>query len=412
MLQVVFQRAVCTVLLLLAASPAFGADALVVFAAASLTDSLQKVTDAYTRSTGIEVKLSFASSSALAKQIENGAPADVFISADQAWMDYVVNQGLIRKDSHGDLLGNRLVLIAPADSTVALKLATGAPILAALGPQGRLATAEPTSVPAGKYAKAALTSLGIWGDLEKRLAPAENVRVALSYVARGEAPLGIVYATDAAAEPKVRVVDVFAESTHAPITYPAALTKTARAGASGYREFLQRAAATAIFTRAGFTVLRARSSGMRSGCSGFAFDVSREMALLRAKPLTVAAGTSNTKAAALDVDKGYRVALAAQDKVTFAVAPAKQPNQANARAGMLRLAPVAGSSTLRVSLDQPAWIDLMSEGRVLQSTRHAGSRDCPQLHKSVEFSVKPGVPLLLQLSNSAAASLAVVVTTF
>jgi molybdate transport system substrate-binding protein len=255
MSQTVFQRAVFTVLLLIA-SPASCADALVVFAAASLTDSLQKVTDAYTRSTGIEVKLSFASSSALAKQIENGAPADVFIAADQEWMDYVADKELIRKDSRSDLLGNRLVLIAPADSTVALKLATGAPILTALGSQGRLAAGEPTSVPAGKYAKAALTSLGIWGDLEKRLAPAENVRVALSYVARGEAPLGIVYATDAAAEPKVRVVAVFAESTHPPITYPAALTKTARAGARAYREFLQSAAATAIFTQAGFWVVR------------------------------------------------------------------------------------------------------------------------------------------------------------
>jgi molybdate transport system substrate-binding protein len=411
MLQAVFQRAVFTVLLL-SASPALCADALVVFAAASLTDSLQKITDVYTRSTGIEVKLAFASSSALAKQIENGAPADVFISADQEWMDYVVGKELIRKDSRSDLLGNRLVLIAPADSTVALKLATGAPILAALGSQGRLASGEPTSVPAGKYAKAALTSLGIWGDLEKRLAPAENVRVALSYVARGEAPLGIVYATDAAAEPKVRVVDVFAKSTHAPITYPAALTKTARAGASGYREFLQSAAATTIFTQAGFTVLRARSSGMTSGCSGFAFDVSREMALLRAKPRAVAAGTSNTKAAALDVNQSYRVALAAQAQVTFAVAPEKAPSQANPRAGMLRLTPLAGASTLRVSLDQPAWIDLVSEGRVLESTRHTGSRDCPPLHKNVEFTVKPGVPLLLQLSNSTAPSLAVVVTAF
>jgi hypothetical protein len=210
----------------------------------------------------------------------------------------------------------------------------------------------------------------------------------------------------------VRVVDVFAESTHVPITYPAALTKTARASAGGYREFLQSAAATAIFTHAGFTVLRARSSGMTSGCSGFAFDVSREMALLRTKPLAVAAGTTNAKAAILDVNKGYRVALAAQAKVTFAVAPEKVPSQANPRAGILRLTPGAGSSTLRVSLDQPAWIDLVGEGRVLESTRHTGSRDCPQLHKSVEFTVKPGVPLLLQLSNSTAASLAVVVTAF
>jgi molybdate transport system substrate-binding protein len=411
MLQALFQRIVL-VALLLTTVPAFSADALVVFAAASLTDSLQKVTDAYTRSTGIEVKLSFASSAALAKQIENGAPADVFLSADQEWMDYVAQKQLIRQDSRSDLLGNRLVLIAPADSTVALRLGRGAPILAALGSQGRLATGEPTSVPAGKYAKAALISLGIWGDLEKRLAPAENVRVALSYVARGEAPLGIVYATDAAAEAKVRVVDVFAESTHAPITYPVALTRSARAAAAGYREFLQSAAAAAIFTQAGFTAMNARSNGMSSGCSGFAFDVSREMELLGRKPAAVAAGTSSAKAAALEVNRGYRLALAEQSKVSFAVAPQKQPSQARPRAGILRLQPAAGRATLRVSLDQPAWIDLVSGGKVLESTRHTGSRDCAQLHKSVEFTVEPGVPLILQLSNSPASSLGAVVTAF
>jgi len=411
MLQSTFQRIVLAALFL-AGAPALAADSLVVFAAASLTDSLQKVTDAYTKSTGGEVKLSFASSSALAKQIENGAPADVFISADQEWMDYVAQKDLIRKESRSDLLGNRLVLIAATDSTVTLKLAPRAPLLAALGSQGRLATGEPSSVPAGKYAKAALTSLGLWADVEARLAPAENVRVALSYVARGEAPLGIVYATDAAAEPKVRVVDVFAESTHPPITYPVAVTKTAGAAAAGYREFLQSAAAASIFTQAGFTVLGARSSGMISGCADFAFDLSREIKLLSANAgaMGAATTTASTKVAGLKVNRSYRVSLAEQAKVSFAVTPGKQPSEANARAGMLQLTPPADWTTLRVTLDQPAWIDLVSAGKALDSTRHTGSRDCPQVRKSVEFVVKPGMPLTLQLSNSPAAQVRVLVT--
>jgi molybdate transport system substrate-binding protein len=412
MLPTWFCRGVAAILLLTGV-PAFGADSLVVFAAASLTDSLQKVTDEYTKTSGTEVKLSFASSSALAKQIESGAGADVFISADREWMDYVAGKDLISPESRGDLLGNRLVLIAPADSTVTLKLVPGAPLLAALGAQGRLATGEPTSVPAGKYAKAALTRLGLWADLELRLARAENVRVALSYVARGEAPLGIVYATDAAVEPKVRVVDVFAESTYPPITYPVALTKTASATAPSYRQFLQGDAATAIFTKAGFTVLgaaRPSGGGMISGCSGFAFDLSREIELLGAKPHSVTAAMTSAKAVALQAGKAYRVALVARDRVKFAVPAGKDKTQAKAYAGILRLTPVAGRSTVRVTLNPAAWVDLVGRGKALESTRYTGSRDCAQVRKSVEFTVEPGVPLTLQLSDAAAASIDVVVT--
>lgn len=234
---------------------------LLVFAAVSLTDSLQKISDAYTQSTGVPVKLSFAASSALAKQIESGARVDVFVSADQEWMDHLENRGLIKGGSRSDLLGNRLVLIAPSDSSVAIELKPGAPIAAALGERGRLAVGDPDSVPAGKYAKGALGSLRLWTALEPRLARAENVRVALSYVARGEAPLGIVYVTDAMAESKVRLVDVFPESTHAPITYPIALTKAAGASAGDYVAFLRSDAASQVFKKAGFVVFGSNRPG-------------------------------------------------------------------------------------------------------------------------------------------------------
>ena len=231
---------------------------LTVFAAASLTDSLQKISDAYTRSTGVPVKLSFAASSALAKQIEAGAGADVFFSADQEWMDYLQQRRLIDAASRTDVLGNRLALVAPADSTVAVRLGPRAPLLAALSASGRLAAGDPDSVPAGKYAKAALTSLGLWEAIAPRLVRAENVRVALMYVARGEAPLGMVYATDAAIEPRVRIVDLFPESSHPPITYPAAATAVARPHAAQYLAYLRSSAAREIFKEAGFSEVRAQ----------------------------------------------------------------------------------------------------------------------------------------------------------
>jgi molybdate transport system substrate-binding protein len=228
-------------------------DALIVFAASSLTDTLQKVSDAYTNSSGVPVKLSFAASSALARQIEAGARADVFLSADQEWMNYLDQKRLIDERSRTDLLGNRLALIAPRESAVTMTLARNAPLLRALGRTGRLATGDPDSVPAGKYAKAALIALDLWPALEPRLARAENVRVALSYVARGEAPLGIVYATDAAVEPRVRIVDLFPENLHPPITYPIAKTRTAQKHVASYLSFLRSPTAQSIFASAGFT---------------------------------------------------------------------------------------------------------------------------------------------------------------
>ncbi len=167
---------------------------MLVFAAASLTDVLQQAGPLYTKQSNVPVKFSFAASSALAKQIESGAQADAFLSADQDWMNYLQERKLIKAGTRSDLLGNRLVLIAPKDSKVTLKLQKGAPLLAALGPNGRLSTGDPDSVPVGKYAKTALGNLDLWSAIEPRLVRADNVRVALMYVARGEAPLGIVYA--------------------------------------------------------------------------------------------------------------------------------------------------------------------------------------------------------------------------
>ncbi|MEN6544120.1 molybdate ABC transporter substrate-binding protein [Parvibaculum sp.] len=235
------------------AAPARAGEPLV-FAAASLKNVLDDIIKAYAETGGGKVVASYAGSSVLARQIEAGAKADIFISADTDWMDYLAKRGLIDGQSRSDLLGNRLVLIAPADSKVAITIGRNFPLRAALG-DGRLAIADPESVPAGKYARAALTSLGVWGDVVDHTASAENVRVALAYVARGETPLGIVYETDAKQEPKVRIVGYFPEDTHLPIIYPAALTKGATPEAARFLEFLHGDKAKAAFLKAGFTAL-------------------------------------------------------------------------------------------------------------------------------------------------------------
>ena len=223
-----------------------------VFAASSLTTAVQRLAVDFTRTTGIEVRTSFAASSALARQIVSGAPADLFISADAAWMDYLQTRGLIRAATRRDLVGNRLVLIAPKDSRVQLRISPHFALAAALG-GGRLAVGDPDSVPVGRYARAALTALGVWPDVSGRLVRADNVRVALEFVARGEVPLGIVYETDAAIDPGVRVVDEFPASTHPPIVYPAALTSAATPAAARFLSYLESPAATAVFARLGFT---------------------------------------------------------------------------------------------------------------------------------------------------------------
>jgi molybdate transport system substrate-binding protein len=226
-----------------------------VFAAASLKDALDEIAAQVRRATGKRVAISHAASSALARQIEAGAPADLIVSADRDWMDYLAQRNLIRAGTRSDLLGNRLVLIAPAGSAADVAIAPGFPLARLLG-DGRLAMANTAAVPAGRYGKAALEALGVWPSVAGRLAQAENVRVALLLVARGEAPLGIVYRTDAAADPSVRVAGVFPEGTHPPIIYPVALTTaSANPDAVALLAYLRSADARTAFERQGFAVL-------------------------------------------------------------------------------------------------------------------------------------------------------------
>lgn len=226
---------------------------ILVFAAASLQGSLDEVAAAWTKRSGQPVKISYAGSSALAKQIAQGAPADAFVSADEQWMDTLQTQGMIDPASRFDLVGNRLVLIAPADGGPRSVALTNAGVTKALG-TGRLAMAETTAVPAGRYGRAALTALNLWTTVAPHLAESDNVRGALAFVARGEAPLGIVYATDARAEPRVRIVATFPARTHPRIVYPAARVRVADARRSaGFLAWLRGREAQAAFARAGFT---------------------------------------------------------------------------------------------------------------------------------------------------------------
>ena len=238
-----------------AATPA-SAEPVKVFAAASLKTALDDVAKAWSAANaGKSVTSSYAASSALAKQIAEGAPADIFISADLDWMDELDKKGLLATGTRKSLLGNTLVLIAPAGSGVKLELKSGADLVGALA-GGKLAVADVKAVPAGKYGKAALESLGLWAGVEGSLAQAENVRAALALVARAEAKLGIVYATDAKSEGKVEVVAVFPASSHPPIVYPAAQLKaSANADAAAFLAFLQGPEAAAIFKADGFEVL-------------------------------------------------------------------------------------------------------------------------------------------------------------
>jgi molybdate transport system substrate-binding protein len=229
--------------------------AIVVFVAASMTNVANELNAIFARNTGAKVTPSYAASSALAKHIESGAPADVFVSADIAWMDYVQQRKLIRNNTRFDLAGNRLVLIAAKDSKLGEQTVGKGFDLAGLAGSGRIASGDARSVPAGRYAKAALEKLGSWAAAEPKFAMAENVRAALLLVARGEAPLGIVYETDARAEPGVKVIGTFPADSHPPIVYPAALTATARPEAEAYRRLLLSATAQVVLEKHGFTYL-------------------------------------------------------------------------------------------------------------------------------------------------------------
>ena len=238
-----------------------------VFAAASLKDALDDLVKIYTTQVsdvpaGTRVRVSYAGSNALARQIEQGAPAQVFVSADQEWMDYLAARKMIVAGTRRDLARTDLVLVAPIASKISVNLTTdsGANVatamLAALG-DGRLAVANPDAVPAGKYAKAALTKLGAWSAVESKLARTENVRAALAFAARGEVPLAIVYRTDALVEPRVRIVATFAATTHAPIVYSAAIvTGQISPEAQRFLRYLSSDASNATWVRHGFVPVR------------------------------------------------------------------------------------------------------------------------------------------------------------
>jgi len=235
--------------------PSFAADNVVVFAAASLKNALDNVNAAWKAESGKEATISYAASSALAKQIESAAPADIFISADLQWMKYLSDKKLIKPGSEIELLGNRIVLIAPKDSAAEITIGPDFPLAKLLG-DGKLAMADVKAVPAGKYGKAALETLGVWSSVESKIAQAENVRAALKLVATGEAPLGIVYQTDAHAEPAVKIIGTFPSNTHEPIVYPIGITaSSANPEAEAFVKFVQSAKAKSLFEEQGFTFL-------------------------------------------------------------------------------------------------------------------------------------------------------------
>jgi molybdate transport system substrate-binding protein len=237
-------------------SPALAEDkSLIVFAAASMKNALDDIDLAFTAKTGVKVSASYAASSVLAKQIEQGAPADIFVSADTDWMDYATSRKNINEQTRVNLLGNSIVLIAPKDSKIDNVTIGPGFDLAKLAGDGKIATGDVKAVPVGKYAKAALEKLGAWQAAEPKFAMAESVRAALILVARGEAALGIVYSTDAKVEPGVKIVGTFPPDSHPSIIYPVAATTTARAEAADYLTFLKSSAAKTILERYGFTYL-------------------------------------------------------------------------------------------------------------------------------------------------------------
>ena len=228
----------------------------VVFAAASLKNALDDVAAQWGKESGKRAAIAYAGSPQLARQIEQGAPADLFVSADLDWMDYLERRGLILKATRTNLLGNRIVLVAPSDSRIESRIEPGFGLAALLG-TGRLAIADPNAVPAGKYGKASLQALGVWDAVKNRLAQAENARAALLLVSRGEVPLGVVFSTDAQADPNVRILGTFPESTHPPIVYPAAVVagKTSP-DASVLLAYLSSPSSRPLFEKHGFTVLQ------------------------------------------------------------------------------------------------------------------------------------------------------------
>ncbi len=239
--------------------PAFAAEP-VVFAAASLKNALDDAAAAFKEKSGVTVSINYAASSALAKQIEEKAPADIFFSADLTWMDYLDERDLIKKDTRVTLLGNSIVLVAPKDSSATLTIEKDMKLADLLGADGKLAMANVDSVPAGKYGKASLESLGVWDSVADKVVQADNVRAALAFVATGEAPLGIVYATDAVAEPNVKALGTFPEDSHPAILYPVALTASStNPDAAAFLDFLKSDGAKPAFEKQGFVLVKPAS---------------------------------------------------------------------------------------------------------------------------------------------------------
>jgi molybdate transport system substrate-binding protein len=295
----ILAAALLVAMAMLATVPVASAAEIVMFAAASLKEALDEAARVYGAQSGDAVKISYAASSALAKQIESGAPADMFISADLDWMDYLQQRNLIQPGTRKNLLGNRLVIVAAADSDVKLDIEPGFNLTGALK-GGHLAMADPDSVPAGKYGKAALEKLGIWSSVRSAVAPAESVRGALLFVSRGEAPLGVVYATDAAAEPRVRIVGTFPEGAHPPIIYPLVLTAESKSSsAPRLLEFLVSPAARAIFEKRGFTVLADTDAQPRWALIGQSHS---QMPQHHVRPLAQLSGGAGKHGASLDED--------------------------------------------------------------------------------------------------------------
>jgi molybdate transport system substrate-binding protein len=264
-----FARAACAAAVLalapILAPAAARADDVVVFAAASLKTALDEIAADWSATGAGTAALSYAGSSALAKQIEQGAPAEVFVSADLDWMDYLAARDLIDPDTRVNLLGNQIVLVAGGADAPPVAIAPGFDLAGLLG-DGRLAMADVTAVPAGRYGKAALETLGVWESVADKTAQAENVRAALAFVAQGEAPLGIVYATDARAEPQVSVVGTFADDTHPPIVYPLAVVAGATdPSARAFAAYLQGPEARAVFEAQGFDVLEGQDADAHAG---------------------------------------------------------------------------------------------------------------------------------------------------
>ncbi|WP_283195889.1 molybdate ABC transporter substrate-binding protein [Rhizobium sp. AN80A] len=248
--------AVAVSALWLGATAGFAADKVTVFAAASMKNALDAANAEWAKESGKEAVVSYAASSALAKQIEGGAPADVFISADLDWMDYLAKKNLIKEDTRSNLLGNSIVLVAAKDKVKPVDIKQGFDLAGLIG-DGKLAMGEVKSVPAGKYGKAALEKLGVWASVEGKVAGAESVRAALALVSRGEAPFGIVYKTDVNADPGVAVAGTFPADSHPPITYPIAiLSESKNADTAAYLEFLKSEKAARFFTEQGFTILK------------------------------------------------------------------------------------------------------------------------------------------------------------